>query len=453
LSFIVIIWSFWVKFSGLLVVTVALNQTQSTSGEAIVARFSIFSLARNALTGHRDWTPTWRDASPREGYDVIIVGGGGHGLATAYYLAKVHGITNVAVLEKGWIGGGNAGRNTTIIRSNYGLEGNTAFYEWSLKLWEGLEQDLNYNTMVSQRGVLNLYHSDGQRDAFARRGNTMRINGIDAELLDTEGVRKVAPFLSFDHARFPIMGGLLQRRGGTARHDAVVWGYARGASDRGVDIIQNCEVTAIRRGADGAITGVETTRGPINAKKIGIAVAGNSSRLGAMAGLRLPIESHVLQAFVSEAIKPLIPGVITYGAGHFYISQSDKGGLVFGGDIDGYNSYASRGNLPIVEDVCEGGMAIMPMIGRIRLLRSWGGIMDMSMDGSPIIDRTPVGGLYLNGGWCYGGFKATPASGWCFAHLLATDRSHEVANKFLLDRFVTGHPIDEKGQGAQPNLH
>jgi methylglutamate dehydrogenase subunit A len=322
-----------------------------------------------------------------------------------------------------------------------------------MKLWEGLEQDLNYNTMVSQRGVLNLYHSDGQRDAFARRGNTMRLHGVDAELLDTEGVRKLAPFLNFDHARFPIMGGLLQPRGGTARHDAVVWGYARGASDRGVDIVQNCEVTGFLRGPTGAVTGVATTRGPIRANKIGVSVAGNSSRLAAMADLRLPIESHVLQAFVSEALKPLIPGVITFGAGHFYISQSDKGGLVFGGDIDGYNSYASRGNLPVVEDVCEGGMAIMPMIGRVRLLRSWGGICDMTMDGSPIIDRTPIEGLYLNAGWCYGGFKATPAAGWCFAHLLATDRPHETATHYRLDRFMTGHPIDEKGQGAQPNLH
>lgn len=419
----------------------------------MMPRFSIFALARNALSDHRHWAPTWRDATPKPAYDIVIIGGGGHGLATAYYLAKVHGITNIAVLEKGWIGGGNAGRNTTIIRSNYGLAGNTAFYEHSMKLWEGLEQELNYNVMVSQRGVLNLFHSDGQRDAYARRGNAMRMNGVDAEMLDAGAVRQMAPFLNFDHARFPIMGGLLQRRGGTARHDAVVWGYARGASDRGVDIIQNCEVTGFSRAADGRITGVETTRGHIGAGKVGVAVAGNSSRVAAMAGLRLPIESHVLQAFVSEALKPLIPGVITFGAGHFYISQSDKGGLVFGGDIDGYNSYASRGNLPVLEDVCEGGMAIMPMIGRARLLRSWGGICDMTMDGSPIIDRAPVDGLYLNAGWCYGGFKVTPASGWCFAHLLATDRPHPTAAAYRLDRFSTGHVIDEKGQGAQANLH
>ena len=418
-----------------------------------MTKFSLLNLARHALSGHRKWNPTWRDASPQPAYDVIIIGGGGHGLATAYYLAKVHNITNVAVLEKGWIGGGNAGRNTTIIRSNYALGGNIPFYERSMKLWEGLEQDFNYNAMVSQRGVLNLYHSDSQRDAFARRGNAMRLHGVDAELLDREGVRKLAPFLNFDQARFPIMGGLLQRRGGTARHDAVVWGYARGASTRGVDIVQNCEVTGFIRESDGRIAGVETSRGTIRARKVGVAVAGNSSRVGAMAGLRLPIESHVLQAFVTEALKPVIHGVITFGVGHFYISQSDKGGLVFGGSIDGYNSYASRGNLPIVEDTCESGMALMPMLGRARVLRSWGGICDMTMDGSPIIDRAPVDGLYLNAGWCYGGFKATPASGWCFAHLLATDQPHADAVAYRLDRFASGRLIDEKGQGAQPNLH
>ena len=415
-------------------------------------RYSLFSLARQALRGHRDWQPVWRDAAPQASYDIIIVGGGGHGLATAYYLAKEHGIRKIAVLEKGWIGSGNAGRNTTIIRSNYLLPGNEPFYEWSMKLWEGLEQDLNYNTMVSQRGVLNLYHSDAQRDAFARRGNAMRLAGADAELLDADAIRRMLPFLDFDNARFPIKGGLLQRRGGTARHDAVVWGYARGASARGVDIIQNCEVTGFVRDGD-RITGVTTTRGTIQAGKVGLAVAGSSSRVAQYAGLRLPIESHVLQAFVSEAIKPLIPGVVTFGAGHFYISQSDKGGLVFGGDIDGYNSYAQRGNLPTVEDVCEGGMALMPAIGRVRMLRSWGGLVDMSMDGSPIIDRTPLQGLYLNAGWCYGGFKATPGSGWCFAHLLARDEPHPVASAYRLDRFATGHLIDEKGQGAQPNLH
>jgi sarcosine oxidase subunit beta len=415
-------------------------------------RYSAFSLAWNALRGNRDWTPAWRDVAPRDRYEVVIIGGGGHGLATAYYLAKNHGITNVAVVEKSWIGSGNAGRNTTIIRSNYLMPDNVPFYEWSMRLWEGLECDLNYNTMVSQRGVLNLYHSDAQRDVFARRGNSMRLHGVDAEMLDRDQVRALTPYLDFDDARFPIQGGLLQRRGGTARHDAVVWGYARGADRRGVDIVQNCEVTGIPI-AGGKATGVETTRGAIRAGRIAIAVAGSSSRVAAMAGLRLPIESHVMQAFVSESIKPLVDHVITFGAGHFYISQSDKGGLVFGGDIDGYNSYAQRGNLPTVEDVCEGGMAMMPALGRVRIVRAWGGLVDMSMDGSPIIDRTPVEGLYLNAGWNYGGFKATPASGWCFAHLIARDEPHPVATAYRLDRYASGRLIDERGAGAQPNLH
>lgn len=415
-------------------------------------RYSIFGVLAESLRGHRGWERAWRDAAPKPAYDVVIVGGGGHGLATAYYLAKRFGVRNVAVLEKSWIGSGNVGRNTTIVRSNYLLPGNIPFYELSMQLWEGLEQDFNYNAMVSQRGILNLCHSDAQRDAFARRGNAMRLHGVDAELLDEEGVREMYPWLNFDDARFPIRGGLLQRRGGTVRHDAVAWGYARGADGCGVDIIQNCEVTGFKI-ENGRVSGVETSRGFIGAGKVGLSCAGNSSRVATLAGLRLPIESHVLQAFVSEGIKPLIDGVITFGAGHFYISQSDKGGLVFGGDIDGYNSYAQRGNLPVVEDVLEGGMALMPRIGRVRLLRSWGGIMDMSMDGSPIIDQTPIEGLYLNAGWCYGGFKATPAAGLCFAHLLARDVPHEAAKAYRLDRFRTGHLIDEKGAGNQPNLH
>ena len=415
-------------------------------------RFSAFTILAQALRGNTGWGPMWREPVPKPRYDVIIVGGGGHGLATAFYLAKEHGITNVAVLEKGAIGLGNVGRNTTIIRSNYLLPGNIPFYEWSMKLWEGLEQDLNYNAMVSQRGIINLYHSDAQRDAFVRRGNAMRMHGVDAVLLDKTETRKLLPYCDFDNARFPIHGGLLQPRGGTVRHDAVAWGYARAADQRGVDIIQHCEVTGIHV-ESGRAVGVETTRGYIAAGKIGLACAGHSSHVAAMAGLRLPIESHVLQAFVSEGVKPLIDHVITFGAGHFYVSQSDKGGLVFGGDIDGYNSYAQRGNMPTVEDVCESGMALMPMIGRLRMLRSWGGIMDMSMDGSPIIDRTPIDGLFLNAGWCYGGFKATPASGWCFAHTIARDEPHAYNAAFRLDRFATGHLIDEKGVGAQPNLH
>jgi heterotetrameric sarcosine oxidase beta subunit len=415
-------------------------------------KYSIFSIVGQSLRGNRGWTPVWREPEPKPEYEIVIVGGGGHGLSTAYYLAKEHGVSNVAVLEKGWLGSGNAGRNTTIIRSNYLLPGNLPFYEWSLKLWEGLEQDFNYNAMISQRGVINLYHSDAQRDASVHRGNTMRLHGIDAELLEPKQLRSLLPILDFENARFPIKGGLLQRRGGTARHDAVVWGYARGADQGGVDLLQRCEVTGIRV-ERGRAVGVQTSRGYIKAKKIGLAAAGHSSHVAAMAGLRLPIETHVLQAFVSEGLKPLIDVVISFGAGHFYVSQSDKGGLVFGGDLDGYNSYAQRGNMPTVEDVCEGGMALMPILGRLRLLRSWGGVMDMSMDGSPIIDRTPVEGLYLNAGWCYGGFKATPASGWCFAHLIARDEPHPFAVAYRLDRFATGKMIDEKGVGAQPNLH
>ena len=415
-------------------------------------RYSGFRVIKEALTGHRGWAPAWRDPDPQPTYDIVIIGGGGHGLATAYYLTKKYGEKKVAVLEKGWIGGGNVGRNTTIIRSNYLLDGNEPFYETSLKLWEGLEQDLNYNAMVSQRGILNLIHSDAQRDSFTRRGNAMILNGADAVMLSTEEIKAEYPFLNVNNARFPIKGGLAQRRGGTVRHDAVAWGYARGADKCGVDIIQNCKVTGFRI-ENGKCIGVETSRGFIGAKKVGAAVAGSSGQLMAQAGMRLPIESHVLQAFVSESLKPLLPGVITFGAGHFYCSQSDKGGLVFGGDIDGYNTYAQRGNLPVVEDVCESGMAIFPAIGRARLLRMWGGVMDMSMDGSPIIDKTHISGLYFNGGWCYGGFKATPASGLCFAHLLAKDTPHEVATAYRFDRFRRGYMVDEKGVGAQPNLH
>lgn len=415
-------------------------------------RYSAFKVFKEAITGHKGWRPLWRDPTPKASYDYIIVGGGGHGLATAYYLAKHFRRPRVAVLEKGWLGSGNIGRNTTIIRSNYLLPGNEPFYEFSMKLWENLEQEFNFNAMVSQRGILNLAHTDAQRDAYRRRGNAMIFAGADAELLDREQIRAMCPFLNFDNARFPIKAGLLQRRAGTARHDGVAWGYARGADEHGVDIIQNCEVTGFRI-ENGKLKGVETNRGYIGASSVGVAVAGSSGHVMAKAGMRLPIESHVLQAFVSEGLKPTIPGVITFGAGHFYVSQSDKGGLVFGGDIDGYNSYAQRGNLPVIEDVAEGGMALMPMIGRARLLRAWGGIMDMSMDGSPIIDRTPVDGLFLNAGWCYGGFKATPASGFAFAHLLATGNPHETAGAYRLDRFARGYVVDEKGMGATPNLH
>jgi sarcosine oxidase subunit beta len=416
-------------------------------------RYSALSILRNALTGNRDWKPAWREPEPKPHYDVIIVGGGGHGLSTAYYLAKEYGITNVAVLEKGYIGSGNVGRNTTIIRSNYILEGNEPFYEFSLKLWEGLEQDFNFNAMVSQRGIINLFHDDGGRDHYARSGNAMMIHGVEAALLNREQVKAMVPYLNYNHARFPIMGALYQKRAGTVRHDAVAWGYARGADSRGVDIIQNCEVTGIRRDAAGRVTGVETSKGFIGCNKLALAAAGNTTTVGRMAGLELPIESHVLQAFVSEGLKPVIHHVLTYGGGHFYISQSDKGGLVFGASLDYFSSYAQRGNLATVEETIEEGVSLIPGLSRARVLRSWGGVMDMSMDGSPIIDRTSIDNLYLNCGWCYGGFKATPASGFCFAHLIAKGESHEVSRFMRLDRFERGYAIDEAGKGPQPNLH
>jgi sarcosine oxidase subunit beta len=373
-------------------------------------RYSGLRVIREGLRGNTGWTRVWRDPAPKDEYDAVVIGGGGHGLSTAYYLARNHGITRVAVLEKGYLGGGNIGRNTTIVRANYFLPGNSEFYSHSLKLWEGLERELNYNVMHSQRGHMILFHSDGQRDAAVRRGNAMLAQGDDAVLYDREGVRAMLPYLDFEQQRFPIHGGLFHPRGGTARHDAVAWGYARGADRRGVDLIQNCEVTGIDI-EGGVVRGVRTTRGAIRAKKVAIVVAGRSSQVAAMAGMRLPIESHVLQAFVTEGLKPVIDHVVSFGMGHFYISQSDKGGLVFGGDLDFYASYAARGNLPMVEHVMEAGMTLMPMIGRARVLRSWGGIMDMSPDGSPIIDGTHVDGLFLNCGWNYGGFKAVPASG------------------------------------------
>jgi sarcosine oxidase subunit beta len=401
---------------------------------------------KQGLTGQTGWERAWRDPEPKPAYDVVIIGGGGHGLASAYYLAKEHGVTNVAVIEKGALGQGNVGRNTTIVRSNYLLPENNRFYEKSLQLWEGLEQDLNYNVMMSQRGVLNLCHSDSQRDTMARRGNSMRLEGIDAELLDKEAVRRLVPLVDVDNARFPVYGGLLQRRGGTARHDAVAWGFARAASARGVDIIQQCEVTGIRREA-GRVTGVETTRGFIGAKTIGIATAGHTSHVAAMAGLRLPIETHILQAWVSEALKPMIDCVVTFGAGHFYVSQSDKGGLVFGGHLDGYASYGQRGTLPLMEEVLAEGKAMIPALSRVKVLRQWAGIMDMTPDGSPLICKTPIEGLFVNGGWCYGGFKAVPGSGWCFAHTLATGAPHALNAAFTLERFREGRLLDEKGIG------
>ncbi|PSM17867.1 sarcosine oxidase subunit beta family protein [Nitratireductor sp. StC3] len=419
-----------------------------------MAEYSLLSLLKHAWHGNRDWKPAWRKAEPKSDYDVVIVGGGGHGLATAYYLAKEHGITNVAVLEKGWLGSGNIGRNTTIVRSNYLLPESIRLYDFSVKLWEELAHDLNYNVMFSQRGILNLAHSPAQADDYIRRGNAMLHGGGDAEWLTPAEIAKKVPGVDLSRsARFPVVGGLLQPRAGTARHDAVAWGYARGADRRGVDIVENCEVTGFLREGD-RVVGVKSTRGEIRAKKIAVAVAGSTGRVMKLAGIdTLPIESHVLQAFVTESLKPFVDTVVTFGGGHLYMSQSDKGSLVFGGDIDGYNSYAQRGNLPVVEEVMSEMVALFPGLARVRLLRSWGGVMDMSMDGSPIITTGPLPGMYLNSGWCYGGFKATPASGWTFAWTIAKDAPHAINAPFTLERFHRGALIDEKGQGATPKLH
>jgi len=416
-------------------------------------KYSIFSLARHALSGHEGWPLAWRSPVPRTRYDAIIVGGGGHGLASAYYLAKEHGLGNIAVLEKGYLGGGNTGRNTTIVRSNYHLDPNARFYEMSLKLWEGLSRELNFNVMYSARGVLNLCHSPADIDAAMRRGNAMRLNGIDAQFLDREEIARRIPILDCSReARFPVLGGLLQPRGGTARHDAVAWGYARAADALGVDLIQQCEVTGIRV-EDGAVAGVETTRGYIATPRVGLAVAGHSSRLAAMAGVPLPIESHALQALVSDPVKPVLDTVVTSGAVHFYISQSDKGELVMGGDLDFCNSYAQRGNLPVIEHVVSACLALFPSFGRLKVMRTWGGVCDMTMDGSPIIARLPVKGLTMTGGWCYGGFKATPASGWLHAYTMARGEPHALNAAFTLERFARGETIDEKGAGPTPWAH
>jgi sarcosine oxidase subunit beta len=414
--------------------------------------YSGLRLLLEGLRGHRGWTRAWAKAAPRARYRVVVVGGGGHGLATAYHLARDHGITDVAVVEKGPIGLGNVGRNTTIIRSNYFRPENVRFYDHSLTLWEGLERELNFNVMVSQRGTLNLFHTEAQRDLFTRRANGMRLLGVDAEAIGPAEVKALAPLVDLANGRYPVLGGFLQRRGGTVRHDAVAWGYARAASERGVDIVEHCEVTGITR-EGGRVTGVETTLGTIRADQVVLAVAGHSSRLAAMAGFRLPIETHVLQAFVTESVKPCLDVVVTYGAGHFYVSQSDKGGLVFGGGLDGYNTYGQRGTLPMAEEVAAAGVTLMPGLARLRVLRQWGGVMDMSMDGSPIISKTPVDGLILNGGWCYGGFKAIPAGGVATAHLVARGEPHPLAAHLGLDRFATGRTIDERGLGPFPFAH
>ena len=416
-------------------------------------RYSTFSLIRHAMRQHRDWQPAWRSPEPKPRYDVVIIGGGGHGLATAYYLAKNHGITNVAVLERSWLGGGNVARNTTIVRSNYFLEPNARFYEHSMKLWEGLTPELNYNLMFSQRGVLNLGHNDRQMEHHKSRGNAMRLNGIDAEMLAPSQIKALIPAIDISRdARYPIQGGLLQPRGGVARHDAVAWGFARAADARGVDIIENCEVTGIRR-ENGRVVGVETTRGRIDAPKVGMAVAGHSGEVAAMAGIRLPIETLVLQACVTEPLKPVLPCVVTYGGAHFYVSQTDKGELCMGGDVDSFNTYARRGSPPPLEHVIASCTALFPQFARLRMMRAWAGSVDMSMDGSPIIGKTPVEGFYINAGWCYGGFKATPASGWTFAHTVANDAPHELNAPLGLDRFEAGWTIDEHGAGPVPAAH
>jgi sarcosine oxidase subunit beta len=420
-----------------------------------MTRFNAWNVFKNGLLGQTDWDRQWRDPEPKKEYEVIIVGGGLHGLATAYYLAKNHNIQNIAVVEKGWIGGGNAGRNTTIVRSNYMMPGNHQFYEHSLRLWENLSHELNYNVMFSQRAHISLFHSPATRDAAARRYNIMSLNGTEAELWNLNELKKNIPHLNYEDARFPILGAAVQRRAGNARHDSVAWGYARAADQFGVDILQNCEVMGITRNK-GRIESLQTSRGEIKVKKIGFAVAGNTSRLWEMAELgNLPIETHKLQAFVTESIKPLLDQVVVYGVGgaHFYISQSDKGSMVFGGDLDWYKSYAQRGNLPIVQDSAEAAMAILPCLGRIRLIRHWAGVMDMTMDGSFFICKTPIENLYLNAGWNYGGFKASPASGWYFADLIATEQPHKYIQNHNLERFERGINLDERGAGPDPKLH
>jgi sarcosine oxidase, subunit beta len=412
-------------------------------------KFSILSLARNALTGHQNWQKQWRSPEPRTGYDVIIVGGGGHGLATAYYLAKEHGIRNIAVIEKGWLGGGNTGRNTTIIRSNYLYDESAALYEHAVKLWEGLSADLNYNVMYSARGVMMLAHNTHDVQSFKRHIYANRLNGVDNEWLSAEEAKEFCPPLNISKSvRYPIIGAALQRRGGVARHDAVAWGYARGADKLGVDIIQNCEVTGFRRTVDGAISGVETTKGFIAAKKVGVVAAGHTSVVMARAGLRMPLESYPLQALVSEPVKPIFPCVVMSNTIHAYLSQSDKGELVIGAGTDSYVSYSQQGGFHIAAHTLDAICELVPEFRRLRMLRNWGGIVDVTPDRSPIIGKTPIPGLYVNCGWGTGGFKATPGSGHVFAHTIARDEPHPYAAPFTLDRFTTGRLIDEAAAAA-----
>jgi sarcosine oxidase subunit beta len=401
------------------------------------------------LRAHKGWGQQWSSPEPKSEYDVIIIGAGGHGLATAYYLAKEHGITNVAVLEKGWLGGGNTGRNTTIIRSNYLYDESAGIYEHAVKLWEGLSQDLNYNVMYSARGVMMLAHNIHDVQVFKRHIHANRLNGIDNEWLTPEQVKEFCPPINLSAgARYPIIGAALQRRGGTARHDAVAWGYARAAADRGVHIIQNCEVTGIRRSPNGAVIGVDTSRGPINARKVGVVAAGHTSVLMNMAGVRMPLESYPLQALVSEPVKPLIPCVIMSNTVHAYISQSDKGEMVIGAGTDQYTSYSQTGGLHIINHTLDAICEMFPIFTRMKMMRSWGGIVDVTPDRSPIIAKTPIKGLYVNCGWGTGGFKATPGSAHVFAHTVARDEPHPINAPFTLERFRNGRLIDEAAAAA-----
>lgn len=412
-------------------------------------RFSVFNLARQALSAHRNWPEQWRSPEPKNAYDAIIVGAGGHGLGTAYYLAKEHGMRNIAVLEKGWLGGGNTGRNTTIIRSNYLWEESQGLYEHAVKLWENLSQELNYNVMYSARGVMMLAHTIHDIQVFKRHVHANRLQGIDNEWLTPEQAKEFCPILNIaPNMRYPILGAALQRRGGVARHDAVAWGYARAASAMGVDIIQNCKVTGIRRDANGAVSGVETTRGLIGTKKIGVVAAGHTSVVMGMADVRMPLESYPLQALVSEPIKPIMPCVVMSNTIHAYMSQSDKGELVIGAGTDAYTSYSQTGGLHITTHTLDAICELFPNVRRLRMLRNWGGIVDVTPDRSPIIGKTPVKGLYVNCGWGTGGFKATPGSANVFAHTIAKDEPHPINAAFTLDRFRTGRLIDEAAAAA-----